>query len=158
LRTFAITASSAIPCSRDSCLLAAGGGSSVAFAVNEECRRPFPRPQTHACDGGVFSGDSRPLQHVEAGVEGVWSPWETHRRRRLAGGRPQLTAGIRAGSYAHQCSNRGFPPSMQPIGRRMLQAALQSNLHTRRATQKATSLRAEYSLGAPPSRRLCSCR
>jgi len=24
---------------------------------------------------------------------------------RLAGGRPQLTAGIRAGSYAHECIN-----------------------------------------------------
>jgi hypothetical protein len=31
----------------------------------------------------------------------------------LAEGRPQLAAGIRAGSYAYQCSNLVFPASMQ---------------------------------------------
>jgi len=36
------------------------------------------------------------------------SPWTIPGRLRLAGGRPQLTAGIRAGSYAHECTNPGF--------------------------------------------------
>jgi hypothetical protein len=61
-------------------------------------------------------------------VEGFWSPWETPDRQRLAGGWPQLTAGIRAGSYAHEFSNRGFPPSMQQIAQTVSELTRQRTL------------------------------
>ena len=51
-----------------------------------------------------------------AGVRGDWRPWDAPGRQRLAGGRPQLAAGIRAASYAYECSNPHFPASMQQFG------------------------------------------
>jgi hypothetical protein len=46
------------------------------------------------------------------------SPKETPHRQRLAGRRPQLTAGIRAGSYAFKCSNGENSQSIQRFGQR----------------------------------------
>ena len=40
-------------------------------------------------------------------------PWETPAGNGLLGGRPQLTAGIRAGSYALECSNLRNPASIE---------------------------------------------
>ena len=42
-----------------------------------------------------------------------WFPWETPAGNGWLGGRPQLTAGIRAGSYALECSNLRFARSNQ---------------------------------------------
>ena len=40
-------------------------------------------------------------------------PWEMPAGNGKLGGRPQLTAGIRAGSYAHECSNLRNPASIE---------------------------------------------
>jgi len=58
-----------------------------------------------------------------------WSPWETPGRQRIAGGRPQLTTGIRAVGYAHQCSNLCFLKSMQQVGGKAAKTALQLDFH-----------------------------
>ena len=42
-------------------------------------------------------------------------------RLRHAGGRPQLTAGIRAGSYAHECTNLSTVRSIQPTAQNLPQ-------------------------------------
>jgi len=41
---------------------------------------------------------------AECSVRNDWIPWETPGRQLLAEGRPQLAAGIRAGSYAYSVS------------------------------------------------------
>ena len=57
----------------------------------------------------------QPSLQAEAN-ENDWSPRKTTGRLRLAGGRPQLSAGIRAGSYAHECTNLSNRRSIQPLG------------------------------------------
>jgi hypothetical protein len=49
------------------------------------------------------------------------SPWMMPGRLRHAGGRPQLTAGIRAGSYAHECTNLSTVRSIQPTAQNLPQ-------------------------------------
>ncbi|SPE26106.1 hypothetical protein SBA5_520002 [Candidatus Sulfotelmatomonas gaucii] len=46
-----------------------------------------------------------------------WFPWETPAGNGLLGGRPQLTAGIRAGSYVLECSNLCNPASIESVTR-----------------------------------------
>ena len=57
------------------------------------------------------------------------SPWDTPGRQWLAGGRPQLAAGIRAASYSHECSNLCFPASIQQFGSKPCARALQPQIH-----------------------------
>lgn len=104
---------------------ASGIGLAFAPCCNyTEDAGPDPRWRD-ACDRDVFAETGLPAGR--AGMESDSSPWETPGRQRLAGGRPQLTAGIRAGSYAFKCSNVRFPASMQRFGRngRRLERMLQ---------------------------------
>ena len=105
LRTFAITASSGIPCS--------SGGSRHRWVASAPTwprsgRLWAPVLALAPRDAPVTSsaGKSRP-QSVALGSAKAdgWFPWETPAGNGLLGGRPQLTAGIRAGSYAIECSN-----------------------------------------------------
>jgi hypothetical protein len=49
--------------------------------------------------------EGRQLARRRTGSNSIRHLWETPGRQLQAGGRPQLTAGIRAGSYAFKCIN-----------------------------------------------------
>src|SRR5664279_4115152 len=96
-------------------MLSAGSGSYAAIGVNEGCRGPMSHAsRTYACDRNVLAGTVFPADR--AGVESESSPLGNTRQALLAGGRPQLTTGIRAVSYAFKCSNPLFPESIQRLG------------------------------------------
>jgi len=63
---------------------------------------------------GLLSGDNAPDRFTRDGMRLV-SFGKTPGRQLLAGGRPQPTAGFRAGSYASQYSGLEFHQSMQQV-------------------------------------------
>ena len=113
-------------------VLAAGRVSrSASAAEGDTCRPRVPATDLYECTGALSRGTVLP--GCCSGVRGVWSPWETPGRQRLAGGRPQLTAGIRTVGYAYECSNPGFPSSIQQFAHGALQPEFHMTARNRNA-------------------------
>src|SRR5664279_5178668 len=95
-------------------MLSAGSGSYAAIGVNEGCRGPMSHAsRTYACDRNVLAGTVFPADR--AGEERESSPLGNTRQALTAGGRPQLTTGLRAISYAFKCSNPLCPESIHRL-------------------------------------------
>jgi hypothetical protein len=106
LRTFGMTAAP-IPHSPGDEILSAG-------RTGRQERRAMPMAGPSSARGPWVSWKTVP--RPESWLESDSSPRETPGRQRLAGVRPQLTAGIRAGSYAFKCSNGQIFASIQRFG------------------------------------------
>ena len=84
--------------------LLAPGGFRTAIAAAGRCREAVSLPPRLETQPEVSSMEPFRLSLDLSQNTGI-SPWTIPGSLRLAGGRPQLTAGIRAGSYAHECIN-----------------------------------------------------